>query len=240
MILFRSFNQLLLHNTIDPFILYKRVCEQYNNDDIMNLVKDLIPASVLKLYYTEQDLKPILHWFKYDFMRWMPKLLKSEKCDCEMGVQVVTGNSWRLRATEIYLCDKCGFEQVFPRYGEIRKIAVTRLGSCSEWSLLFGAILSAISIKTRLVHDFLDHCWNESLISDSWLHVDCTLEFPISLNHPHYYEQNWGKKFRYVLAFSHDSLEDVTMIYSEQQDNILKRRNHKNAIGEFKKIYSKI
>jgi hypothetical protein len=157
-----------------------------------------------------------------------------------MGIHVVRGNSWRLRATEIYSCNKCGFEQVFPRYGETRKLAVTRLGRCSKWSLLFGAILSSISIKTRLVHDFLDHCWNESLINENWLHIDSTLEFPISFNHHLYYEQCWGKKFQSILAFSHDSLEDVTMIYSEQQDNVLKRRNQENAIGEFKKIYSKV
>jgi hypothetical protein len=28
------------------------------------------------------------------------------------------------------------------------------------------------------------------------------LAYPISVNHPYYYEQNWGKKYEYVLAFS--------------------------------------
>jgi len=51
--------------------------------------------------------------------------------------------------------------------------------------MLFGAILNSLSIESRLVHDFLDHCWNESLINGNWLHVDSTLEFPISFNHPH-------------------------------------------------------
>jgi len=87
--------------------------------------------------------------------------------------------------------------------------------------MLFGAILNSLSIESRLVHDFLDHCWNESLINGNWLHVDSTLEFPISFNHPHYYEQNWGKKYRYVLAFSSDNLEDVTMRYSGQWNDVL-------------------
>ena len=68
----------------------------------MKLVKALVLDSILKLYFSEQDFRLILQWFKTDFMRWMPKLLKYEGCDHEMGIQVVGGNSWRLRATEIY------------------------------------------------------------------------------------------------------------------------------------------
>jgi peptide-N4-(N-acetyl-beta-glucosaminyl)asparagine amidase len=228
------------YNTIYPFTLYKRISEQYNNKDIMNLVKGLVPDSISKLYYSEQDLKPILQWFKADFMMWMPKLLKCKKCDTEMDIQIISGSSWKLRATEIYSCKNCGLERKFPRYGEIRNIAMTRVGRCSEWSMLFGAILNSMSIKSRLVYDFLDHCWNESLINGKWLHVDSTLEFPISLNHPHYYEQNWGKKYRYVLAFSSDNLEDVTMRYSEEWNNVLKRRDQKNVLRDFTKIYSRL
>jgi peptide-N4-(N-acetyl-beta-glucosaminyl)asparagine amidase len=218
-------------NTIYPFILYKRISEQYNNKDILNLVKGLIPYSILKLYYSDQDLKAVLRWFKADFMMWMPEFLKCKKCDSEMDSHVIIGSSWKLRATEIYSCKQCGLEQIFPRYGEIRNIVIARVGRCSEWSMLFGAILNSLSIESRLVHDFLDHCWNESLINGNWLHVDSTLEFPISFNHPHYYEQNWG----YVLAFSSDNLEDVTMRYSGQWNDVLKRRGQKNVLYEFRK-----
>jgi|SRR5215831_16149674 len=225
---------------IETFILYKRVSEQYNKNEIVKVVKDLVPRSISKLYYCEHDLKPLLLWFKTDFMKWMPKLLKCIKCNYDMDVQVIRGSSWKLRATEIYSCKICGYEQVFPRYGEVQNIAMTRVGRCSEWSMLFGAILSSMGVKTRLVHDFLDHCWNESLINENWTHVDSTLEFPISLDHPQYYEQNWGKKYKYILAFSTDSLEDVTMKYSEQPDKVLKRRDQKNVMCEFTKIYSKL
>jgi hypothetical protein len=30
--------------------------------------------------------------------------------------------------------------------------------------------------------------------------VDSTLDYPISLNHPYYYEENWRKEYKYVLA----------------------------------------
>lgn len=185
-------------------------------------------------------MKSVLQWFKTDFMRWMPKLLKCKTCDTEMDIQVINGSSWKLRATEIYLCKTCGLEQTFPRYGEILNIAMTRIGRCSEWSMLFGAILNSMSIKTRPVNDFLDHCWNESLINGKWLHIDSTLEYPISFNHPLYYQQNWGKKYRYVLAFSSDNIEYVTTKYSEQRNMVLKKRDQKSAIQDFTKIYSKL
>jgi peptide-N4-(N-acetyl-beta-glucosaminyl)asparagine amidase len=66
---------------------------------------------------------------------------------------------------------------------------------CSEWAMLFGAILSSLEIKARIVHDFLDHCWNEAIIvpNGKWVHLDSTLPYPISLNHPYYYEENWER-----------------------------------------------
>jgi peptide-N4-(N-acetyl-beta-glucosaminyl)asparagine amidase len=52
--------------------------------------------------------------------------------------------------------------------------------------MLFGGILSSLGIKIRIVHDFLDHCWNEAMLTSSpsedaqWVHVDPTLDYPIS------------------------------------------------------------
>jgi hypothetical protein len=50
--------------------------------------------------------------------------------------------------------------------------------------MLFGAVLSSLSLETRLVHDFLDHCWNEFLIGGKWIHIDSTLDYPISFDNP--------------------------------------------------------
>jgi hypothetical protein len=75
------------------------------------------------------------------------------------------------------------------------------------------------------------------LIDKEWVHIDSTLDFPISLNHPYYYEQNWGKKYVYVLAFSSDTLEDVTTGYTQHWDLVQKRRGKQDKVGEFKKIY---
>jgi peptide-N4-(N-acetyl-beta-glucosaminyl)asparagine amidase len=109
--------------------------------------------------------------------------------------------------------------------------------------MLFGAMLSSLEIKSRIVHDFLDHCWNEAILypDGKWVHVDSTLDYPISLNHPYYYEENWRKEYEYVLAFSADKIEDVTQRYTLQWEAIEQRRlkTKKNTI-DFPKVYSGI
>jgi peptide-N4-(N-acetyl-beta-glucosaminyl)asparagine amidase len=215
----------------------------------------------------------LLRWFKNDFMRWTPKDPVCDRCittapandeshhyNCgvsnninvsrsasavagPMQSQIIIGNSWKMRKVEVFHCNNCNYEYIFPRYGEILKIAETKTGRCSEWSMLFGAMLSSLEIKARIVHDFLDHCWNEAVISQDgeWVHIDSTLDYPISLNHPYYYEQNWKKEYEYVLAFSADRIEDVTQKYTLQWEAIQQRRlkYKKNAI-DFPKVYSRI
>ena len=231
----------------NTFLLYKRISTQYVNQNILDYVRRLIPEEVVKkteIEGKEESLKSVLQWFKQDFMQWFPKDLRCERCSLPMDSQFIRGVSWKLRSTERYICNSCGAIILFPRHGDILKLAETRTGRCSEWSMLFGALLSSLSIQTRIVHDFLDHCWNESLIKEKWTHVDSTLAYPISLDHPYYYEQYWNKKYTYVLAFSSNGLEDVTQRYTQQWDMVqLRRKGHKNtnkAKEEFADIYSRI
>jgi peptide-N4-(N-acetyl-beta-glucosaminyl)asparagine amidase len=163
-----------------------------------------------------------------------------------MQAQVTMGDSWKMPKVELFKCNNnCNYEYTFPRYGEILKIAEAKTGRCSEWSMLFGAILNSIGIEARIVHDFLDHCWDEvKLIPDGkWVHVDSTLTYPISLDHPYYYEENWGKNYEYVLAFSADKVEDVTKRYTQRWEAIQQRRlsNKKNTtMTDLAKFYSDI
>lgn len=229
--------------------LYKEISKQYNDNEILTYVNQMIPRNVLIQFndytrYEEQSFKVIFQWFKNDFMKWMPKDLQCNVCNIQMKVQLLPGDSWKLRSTEIYECIKCGSKCVFPRYGEIKKIANTRIGRCSEWSMLFGAILNSLSIPARIVHDYLDHCWNESYIGQEWMHMDSTLAYPISFNHPYYYEQNWSKKYEHIIAFSADNMEDVTRRYTEKWDSeVLARRIRNNAdrkFDAFTKLYLKL
>ena len=220
------------------FRLYKSVSEQYNDQSILDSVKRLVPEKVLQLIPEDQTLKPLLHWFKHDFMKWMPKGPHCLKCNNgQMSIQLVDDNSGTIRKTEIHVCNVCGSKQIFQRYDSILRIAETRIGRCSEWSILFGAITNSLPIQTRIVHDYLDHCWNESLINNKWIHIDSTLDYPISFDHPHYYEQNWGKNYEYVLAFSANSVEDVTTRYTQQWPRVQKRRGRKDKMEKLREIY---
>ena len=224
----------------DNFTFYKRIAEQYTDVKILDSVKQSLPDKILDSYMDHQSLIPLLYWFKNDFMKWMPKELQCSSCNMKMRLQVRKGDSMILRKTEVYSCDKCGSSILFPRYMKLLKIAETRIGRCSEWSILFGAILNSLSIPTRIVYDFLDHCWNESFINNKWIHLDSTLNYPISFNHPYYYEQNWGKQYKYVLAFSFNSLHDVTRYYTKKWNKVKKRRKKKDEIDILTRIYLRI
>jgi len=235
--------------TKDAFILYKQVTRQYKNIEILDYVKQFIPNEIVREIQNKSNkknihyIKPLLNWFKNDFMIWMNKNQVCKDCKTPMYFQYTNGNSWNLRGFENYTCANCKSQIVFPRYGDIKKIADSRIGRCSEWSMLFGALLNSLLIETRFVHDFLDHCWNESLlIDDKWTHIDSTLEYPISLDHPEYYEKNWGKKYSFILAFLDTHVEDVTKYYSQKLNIVHQRRSkHKsNNINNFKRFYSEI
>jgi hypothetical protein len=49
-----------------------------------------------------------------------------------MKLQLLPDTSWKLRSTEIYEYVRYGSKCIFPRYIEIKKIAGTRIGMCSE------------------------------------------------------------------------------------------------------------
>ncbi len=236
--------------TKDILVLYKQVARQYLDTDLLESIQSLVPVNIKNEFDKRlggkidlmMPMQLLLNWFKHDFMKWMDKSPVCPSCNLSLNLRYVKGNSWIVRSVEYHTCHQCSFTIVFPRYGEIENIAFNRIGRCSEWSFLFGAILSSLSIQSRIVHDFLDHCWNEALIEGNWIHVDSTLEYPISINNPHYYEKNWNKKYQYVLAFSNADITDVTKNYSFDWKTILeKRKKRKNSsmsriVDYYKKI----
>lgn len=236
--------------TKDILILYKQITKQYVDTPLLESINDLVPVKIKNEFDTVigenlnlmNRMKLLLDWFKQEFMKWMDKSPICPFCNLSLNLSYAKGNSWIVRSVEYHNCPQCSFALVFPRYGEIENIAFNRIGRCSEWSFLFGAILNSLSIQSRIVHDFLDHCWNESLIDGKWIHVDSTLDYPISINNPHYYEKNWNKKYQYVMAFSNNEITDVTKNYSFEWKTILERRKkRKNGdMSRIKDYYDKI
>lgn len=214
----------------NSFLFYKTITSQYNDPKVLQAVRELIPKDVL-----ERDMVPSLFkWFK-GFMTWTPNQIACDRCNDSnfMQVKVQKGNTWQVRKTEVHTCNKCGAEKIIPRYSDVLKIAETRYGRCGEWSILFGAVLNSVSMQSRIAYDYLDHCWNEIFLDGKWFHADSTFEYPHSFDNPHYYERNWKKQYVYVIAFSQDTIEDVTNRYTEQLDTVLSRRQN---LGKFENI----
>ena len=218
----------------------KKVTEQYVDKETLEYVRSLVPNNVVE----NKDsalVTTLMRWFKNDFMQWLPNQMKCANCSTSgsdggpiMQQTIQPGSTWQLRKTEVFKCANCGAQKVYPRYSDVKKIADTRLGRCGEWSILFGAVLNSVSVQARIVHDYLDHCWNEALINGRWVHIDSTLQFPASLDNPYLYERNWGKKYTYVLAFDARRVQDVTGRYTEQWDAVLQRR--KQFVSDAKNV----
>ncbi|HJU13738.1 MAG TPA: transglutaminase domain-containing protein [Candidatus Nitrosotalea sp.] len=212
------------------FLFYKTITSQYEDPRVLETVREIVPREVLE----GEKLPSLLRWYK-GFMTWIPNQIACSNCGTEaepvfMQASIEKGNSWEVRKTEVHTCNRCGAQKVIPRYSDVLKIAETKHGRCGEWSILFGAILNSLSVRSRIAYDYLDHCWNEALLEGKWYHVDSTFQFPHSFDNPQFYERNWNKKYVYVIAFSGEAIEDVTQRYTEKWDVVLSRRK---ALGKF-------
>jgi hypothetical protein len=104
----------------DTLLLYKRVTEQYRNPVILKIIRSLIPDNIVSQTIDDENIVPLLKWFKDDFMKWTPKDPVCEMCidahsngsrgvsnsgsstsrSVPMQVQTIIGNSWKMRKVE--------------------------------------------------------------------------------------------------------------------------------------------
>ena len=94
------------------------------------------------------------------------------------------------------------------------KLFETRQGRCGEWANAFCVVCRAMGFETRYVVDWTDHVWTEVWHEQQqrWIHCD-GCEGPQALDTPLMYEQGWGKKLCFVLAFGDQEIVDVTPRY---------------------------
>jgi len=117
---------------------------------------------------------------------------------------------------EVYWCPTCNAETtLFPRYNLPRKLLETKKGRCGEYANLFGMYCRAAGFDTRYILDFTDHVWTEvySQRMGRWIMCD-SCEGLIDV--PSMYEKGWGKDLNCVLAFTTDSVVDVTRRYTRK------------------------
>jgi len=173
-------------------------------------------------------MRQLLRWFKYDFFTWT----NAPSCEqCGSGDTKTVGatqanqleQSYGAGTVEVAKCNTCGGQTRFPRYNDPAKLLETRTGRCGEWANCFTLICRAVGYEARHVHDWTDHVWTE-IFSDSlerWVHLDSC---EAAMDTPLVYEQGWGKKLTYCIAFGRDNVRDVTRRYSRKFSEVLTRR----------------
>ncbi|KAK7116402.1 peptide-N(4)-(N-acetyl-beta-glucosaminyl)asparagine amidase-like [Littorina saxatilis] len=172
-------------------------------------------------------LLELLSWFKKSFFQWVD----SPPCESCGGSTHHAGSTspteeeelWGGSRVENHKCDTCGGVTRFPRYNHPGKLLDTRKGRCGEWANCFTLCCRALGFDARYALDWTDHVWTEvySNSQKRWLHCDPCEN---TCDKPLLYEQGWGKKLTYVIAFSKDEIQDVTWRYSTKHSEILARR----------------
>ncbi len=174
-------------------------------------------------------LRQLLQWFKQEFFTWTNNP-RCQQCNSDqtkaIGGAQPTPEERAAKAgnVEVYLCSACNAQTRFPRYNHPGKLLETRTGRCGEWANCFALICRALGYETRHVVDWTDHVWTE-IYSDSlgrWVHADSC---EAAMDTPLVYEQGWGKKLTYCIAFARDHVHDVTKRYTIKFDEVLTRRN---------------
>jgi hypothetical protein len=68
-----------LYRNRNVFLLFNGISELYHDLEILEKIRSLIPEQILQL--NEDDkIKPLLKWFKDDFMSWTSKDPPCTKC----------------------------------------------------------------------------------------------------------------------------------------------------------------
>lgn len=176
------------------------------------------------LIYHEKMMLRLMKWFKESFFKWFDTPI-CNFCNSSTKFKGINNDAVEenVKYSEIYECENCNLITDFKRYGICEQLLITRKGRCGEWANCFTLFCRALGWEARLVIDKTDHVWTEvwSVQQKRWIHCD---PCETALDKPLLYEKGWGKKLSYVIAYSNDEVQDVTWRYTENSNNILKRR----------------
>lgn len=176
------------------------------------------------LFYHEKMMLKLMVWFKESFFKWFDKPT-CQFCNGSTNFKGINHDitDKNVRYAEVYECVNCHLITKFTRYDICEQLLTTRMGRCGEWANCFTLFCRALGWEARLVVDTTDHVWTEvwSLKQERWVHCD---PCETALDKPLLYEKGWGKKLSYIIAYSNEEVQDVTWRYTENNDDVLKRR----------------
>ncbi|EIW66613.1 hypothetical protein TREMEDRAFT_34776, partial [Tremella mesenterica DSM 1558] len=172
--------------------------------------------------FDQEDAKVVAlcRWFKKDYMKWVDPIPCAScggmtESDDKPGTPTEEELAEKGKRVELHKCldPECGGMRRFVRYGSVKALLRTREGRCvGEWAHLFHCFLQVSKIRARYVWNSEDHVWCEYYSSSQkhWVHVD---PCEAAVNQPMLYDQGWGKKQAFCLAYGRDGAEDVTPVY---------------------------
>lgn len=175
-------------------------------------------------FYHEKMMMKLMKWFKESFFKWLDTPTCQFCCSSTkfkgINHDVVAKD---VKYAEIYECENCNSITDFKRYGICEQLLITRKGRCGEWANCFTLFCRALGWEARLVVDKTDHVWTEvwSVQQKRWIHCD---PCETALDKPLLYEKGWSKKLSYVIAYSHEEVQDVTWRYTDSYKDALNRR----------------
>eukprot|EP00884_Botryococcus_braunii_P004855 jgi/Botrbrau1/14370/Bobra.0014s0025.1 len=169
----------------------------------------------------------LLLWFKQDFFTWV----NNPPCGTcggptqsgSIGLPQADDLEGGANIVELHHCPACLKFTRFPRYNNPERLLHTRKGRCGEWANCFTLCCRAMGLDARYVRDWSDHVWTEyySHAQKRWIHMDpCEAAY----DKPLLYEVGWGKQLSLVVAFSKDSVTDVTKRYTRDWAAVQSRR----------------
>lgn len=171
-------------------------------------------------------LKSLMVWFKADYPYYYDGCMKCANAEGNVFLGVIAPTPAEQEhyagRTELYQCGCCASFSRFARYNHVgTTLYDTNRGRCGEYSVVALALVEALGYTARWIVDWADHLWIEVLVQGRWVHLD---PCEAAVDEPLLYE-SWGKNQTYIMAFTRDSIEDVTSTYTTQHEASMKRRD---------------
>lgn len=141
----------------------------------------------------------------------------------------------------------CNTQTKFYRYNDVAQLLLTRKGRCGEYANCFTFLCRCLGYEARLVQATFDHVWTEvcnfrfinsfkpiiitclshfnlqvfSEAQNRWIHIDPSDNV---VDASLMYQHGWKRKVDYVIAFSHDDIQDVTWRYANNHEEAIRNR----------------
>ncbi|XP_055304059.1 peptide-N(4)-(N-acetyl-beta-glucosaminyl)asparagine amidase [Sitodiplosis mosellana] len=164
-------------------------------------------------------LVELTKWFNESFFEWV-NTLPCKVCGQDdartKGSQVE--NDTRV---EVLYC--CNTQTKFYRYNDVAQLLLTRKGRCGEYANCFTFLCRCLGYEARLVQATFDHVWTEvfSEAQNRWIHIDPSDNV---VDAPLMYQHGWKRKVDYIIAFSHEDIQDVTWRYASNHEEATRNR----------------